>query len=186
MIQIFVNISARKRTRRPALEPMVPNPIYSGPVYETVPQGYNPLCSSASTTPDSSPTTPLNCNIHYTPSPTSRADIFDLVRQNSIPTQQTTERIPSPLTRTSYRSSSVSSNSTIKKPQRERNKLHLTLSLGMDENGSVKEKATESLVLSDDTNYTIMSPVNSCRKFETSLSEGWAETSPENTSKYQE
>ncbi len=162
---------------------MVPNPIYSGPLYETVPQGYNPLCSSASTTPDSSPTTPNNSSIHYTLNPTSRPDIVDLVRQNSLPTHPN-ERIPSPLTRTSYRSSSISSNSTIRKPQHERNKLHLTLSLGMsekerDKNTSVKQRVS---VLSDDANYTVMSPVVIGR-FESSLSGGWAETNPEMASK---
>ena len=90
---------------------MIENPIYNGPVYETVPQRYNPLCSSASTTPDSSPTTPLNDNIHCTANPTYRTGIIDLVRKNTLPTQPN-DRILSPLAGTSYRSSNLSGNST--------------------------------------------------------------------------
>ncbi len=174
---------------------MIENPIYSGPVYETVPQGYNPLCSSASTTPDSSPTTPINCNIHYTANPTSRTDIIDLVRKNTLPTQPN-DRILSPLAGTSYRSSSLSGNSTVKRPHSERNKLHLTLSLGRshkeaDQNGTEKGGAKKSgsgsggPLSEEDANYTVMSPAIS-RTFGSSLNGGWGETNPEVTSKYKE
>ncbi len=171
---------------------MIENPIYSGPVYETVPQGYNPLCSSASTTPDSSPTTPINGNIHYTANPTSRTDIIDLVRKNALPTQPN-DRILSPLAGTSYRSSSLSGNSTVKRPHSERNKLHLTLSLGRShkeadqnctENGGTKKRGSGPLS-EEDANYTVMSPAIS-RTFGSSLNGGWGETNPEVTSKYKE
>ncbi len=149
---------------------MIENPIYSGPVYETVPQGYNPLCSSASTTPDSS-TTPLNDNIHCTANPTYRTGIIDLVRKNTLPTQPN-DRILSPLAGTSYRSSNLSGNSTEKRPHHERNKLHLTLSLrrnkdadqnGTDKSGTKKRGSGSGPLSEEDANYTVMSPAVSLR-----------------------
>ena len=173
---------------------MVTNPIYSGPVYETVPQGYNPLSSSASTTPDSSPTTPLNDNSRYNINPTSRTDILDLVRRNTLPNQPN-GRVMSPLAGTSYRSSSLSGNTTVKHPPRERNKLHLTLSLGnsndRDQNESEVGPSTRKNgsgnvgPISEDENYTIMSPAVN-HGFGSSINGAWGEVSPELTSKYQE
>ncbi len=173
---------------------MIENPIYSGPVYETVPQGYNPLCSSASTTPDSSPTTPLNNNIHFTSNPTSRTDIIDLVRRNTLPTQPN-DRILSPLAGTSYRSASLSGKSTVKRPHCERNKLHLTLSLGRskkeadqndtEEKGGTKRGSGSGPLSEEDDIYTTMSPAAS-RTFGSSLNRGWGEISPEITSKYKQ
>ena len=189
---------------------MIENPIYSGPVYETVPQGYNPLCSSASTTPDCSPTTPLNdnihCtanptyrttplndNIHCTANPTYRTDIIDLVCKNTLPTQPN-DRILSPLAGTSYRSSNLSGNSTEKRPHHERNKLHFTLSLrrnkeadqnGTDKNGTKKRGSGSGPLSEEDANYTVMSPAVS-RTFGSSLNGGWGKTNPEVTSKYKE
>ncbi len=181
-----------RKTRQPS-DAMITNPIYSGPVYETVPQGYNPLCSSASTTPDSSPTTPLNGNIHYTANPTSRTDIIDLVRRNTLPTQPN-DRIVSPLAGNSYRSSSLSGNLTEKHPHHERNKLHLTLSLrrnkeadqnGTEKSGTKKRESGSGPLSEEDANYTVMSPAVS-RTFGSSLNGGWGEMNPEVTSKYKE
>ncbi|XP_064407729.1 uncharacterized protein LOC135352482 isoform X1 [Halichondria panicea] len=167
---------------------MIENPIYNGPVYETVPQRYNPLCSSASTTPDSSPTTPLNDNIHCTANPTYRTGIIDLVRKNTLPTQPN-DRILSPLAGTSYRSSNLSGNSTEKRPHHERNKLHLTLSdadqNGTDKSGTKKRGSGSGPLSEEDANYTVMSPAVS-RTFGNSLNGGWGETNPEVTSKYKE
>ena len=174
---------------------MITNPIYSGPVYETVHQGYNPLSTSASTTPDSSPTTPLNDDVsRYNINPTSRTDIIDLVRRNTLPSQSN-GRVVSPLAGTSYRSSSISGNTTVKHPPKERNKLHLTLSLGNNKEGSQNEHeivpnsgkngSGNVRPISEDENYTIMSPAAN-RGFGSSINGGWGEVSPELTSKYQE
>lgn len=211
----FADRDHSQKTRQRS-DVMITNPIYSGPLYETVPQGYNQLSSSASTTPDSSPTTPLNGDtVHYSINPTSRTDILDLVRQNTISTQQS-GRVVSPLAGNSYRSSSISSNSmvrphthkgsrsasvsgnlTFKRPHRERNKLHLTLSLSdkgndSEQSNTIKESALKKqeagsvgAIAAEDENYTIMSPAGSLA-FGSSLIGGWGELSPELTSKYQE
>jgi len=156
-------------------EPMVTNPIYSGPVYETVPQGYTsiPLNSPSSAKADSpTPNSSPESN-RYDLNPTSRTDILDLVRK--------TNKTTSPLTETSFRSASSSGNNA----HRERNKLHLTLSLGANSNKSHGEvtrakRASDKIV--DDENYTIMSPVNG----RMSLTGAWGESSSEMIGKSQE
>ena len=186
---------------------MITNPIYDGPVYETVRQQYNPLDSSNSTTPNSSPTAPLNDPAHYSNDPTIH-QVEQQVRRNTLPIspRQPVPRVMSPLAGTSFRSASISGNTTYKRPRRERNKLHLTLSLGNNRqssnpvlNGGESETpvdkkspiATHNIsqvipqALEEDENYTVMSPAGN-RGFGSSLNGGWGDISPELTNKYRE
>ena len=194
----FINCLA-SRPPKDSSSAMITNPIYDGPVYESVRQQYNPLNSSTSTTPDSSPTAPLNDPARYSNDPTIHQ--VDQVRRNtlSISPRQPVPRVISPLAATSFRSASISGNTTYKHPRRERNKLHLTLSLGNNEissnpvldggkTGTLDKKSPivpQTIPLEVDENYTVMSPARN-RGFGSSLNGGWGEISPELTNKYHE
>ena len=184
---------------------MVQNPIYDGPVYESVHPQFETLASAtkqaasiSNTSIDqpcnSQPSTPTSSekSIRYVDPPSSvlvskpRSKSF--LSHPSAP-ESDTENIP--------RSTSISV-PVIKKIGKQRNKLNLTLTLtGTDSTGATGShnaqnstaepiSAVNPIVLRDvDDNYTVMSPAGRGALVGTADSE-WSELSPEDTDKYKE
>ena len=179
---------------------MVPNPIYSGPLYESVQPHFETLtsvmalssgeqqCSSRASTPSSS-----EKSVRYVDppshSPKNRSKSF----ASSGPSHSS---MPISDTSNIARSTSVSI-PAIKKSGKQRNKLNLTLTLtGTDLTGTTGVQNSQSstsepisavnpVVLMDvDDNYTVMSPVAG-RSVLAGMAE-WSELSPEDTDKYKE
>lgn len=176
---------------------MVHNPIYDGPVYESVQPQFETLTKQATSTSNTSacnsqsstPTTSEK-SIHYVDPPSS-AQQKSKTRSKSFlshppPREGNTENIP--------RSTSVS----VPVIKKQRNVLNLRLTLpGFDSSagttGTHNAKnstaepvsAVNPVVLRDvDDNYTVMSPVTG-RSALACMAE-WSELSPEDTDKYKE
>ena len=183
---------------------MVHNPIYDGPVYESVHQQFNTLCATIlqdSLASDASANRPCNSqtstptssekSIRYVDPPSS-AHQASKIRSKSFISHPSapegdTENIP--------RCTSVSV-PVIKKIPKQRNKLHLTLTLtgtdstvatGSDDHNAQNKpvSAVNPIVLRDvDDNYTVMSPAaGRCTLVGT---DEWSGLSPEDTEKYKE
>ena len=194
---------------------MVNNPIYDGPVYESVQPQFETLTTStlqAEAVVDTSANQP--CNVSQSNSSTSEDKPQNTVRYVDQPInssqlqsklfhfmhismlQQYMDRglVPG--------SSSVSVPVTrmmaLKKNGKERNKLHLTLSLGGSEpRHPTANDLTSTTMLRPvpmacvnpavlcnvDEYYTVMSPAGVLAG---SLNAGWSELSPEDTEKYKE
>ena len=190
---------------------MVHNPIYDGPVYESVQQQFNTLTattSRASNISDTSTNHPCNSQPSTPTSsekstryvgPPSSADQLSKIRSKSFLShpspsvrdlESDTENIP--------RSASVS-DPVIRKTQRQRNVLNLRLTLaGADSSSATVSRnaqistdepisAVDPIVVQSrdvDDNYTVMSPASG-RGALLGKPE-WSELSPEDTKKYQE
>ena len=180
---------------------MVHNPIYNGPVYESVQTQFETLTKQGTSTSNTSacnsqPSTPTSSekSIRYVDPPSS-AHQASKIRSKSFLShpsapESDTDNIP--------RCTSVSI-PVIKKIPKQRNKLHLTLTLtGTDsavaieahdhnaQNCTAKTiSAVNPVVLRDvDDNYTVMSPAAGRRTL-VDMDE-WSELSPEDTEKYKE
>ena len=194
---------------------MVHNPIYDGPIYESVIQDFNTLQSSTSEavasahTNDSKPQEsppPDNNSVRYLDEPIQPRMKVDNARSSSCHSRALG---------LTTRSASVSIPS--KRTTQERNKLQLTLSLGSTaaltsnmlgerknrENGVMTHSLNGSavtihhptapkfipaiaIVSSQDENYTVMSPAGTRTAMLGSLENGFGELSPEDTEKYRE
>ena len=181
---------------------MVHNPIYDGPVYESVQQQFNTLTATTLQASDSSadcpcssqPSTPTSSekSVRYVDPPTpaqvpkTRSKSF---LSHPSATESDTKNIP--------RSTSVSI-PVINKTGKQRNKLNLTLTLtGTDSTSATRShnaqrsiaepiSAVNPIVLRDvDDNYTVMSPAGHGALVGMADSE-WSELSPEDTDKYKE
>lgn len=163
---------------------MVPNPIYDGPVYESVRTQFDSLTSttlkdvgmadnSVCNSQPGSPTTVSDNSVRYVDPPVAAAVQMSKIRSNSFVTS-----IPLPSSarsddpQSAPRATSISIPTT-KKNGKERNKLHLTLTLTgndlnitaepqMDQNENnptVVTGVANQVVKADvDDNYTTMSP----------------------------
>ena len=182
---------------------MVPNPIYSGPLYESVQPRFETLtsimasasgeeqCTSRASTPSSS-----EKSIRYVDPPShslknrSRSFVSSGPSHSSIPTGDALNIV---------RSTSVSIPAT-KKTGKQRNKLKLTLTLtGADSTGTTSGSRNAQISTAEqisavnpkvvqlrdvDDNYTVMSPASG-RGALLGTAE-WSELSPEDTEKYKE
>lgn len=157
---------------------MVHNPIYDGPVYESVQQQFNTLTVTTlqtSSVSDTSADHPCNCSPPSTPTPThseKSARYVDPPAQFHISKLRSKSVIshcsaPSGVIDTGNipRSTSVSV-PVIKKTPKQRNKLNLTLPLAGTESGNTNTTgclmSTSGPILTDvDENYTtMMSPAS--------------------------
>ena len=176
---------------------MVHNPIYSGPVYESVRPQLRTLSverssSTSSGNPCSSPlannNTALQDKGNCYVDPPSRSG--NTLQHSAQPRSKSFVHNGHPHSATqatgdennTLRSQSVSVTTTRRK-SKERNKFHLTLSLGHDGNDTTIKKESVScvnpIVLREvDENYAIMSPAGTAR--------GLLSLSPEDTEKYKE
>ena len=175
---------------------MVHNPIYDGPVYESVQPKFETLTKQATSTSNTSacnsqPSTPTSSekSIRYVDPPSS-AQQESKTRSKSFlshppPRESDTENIP--------RSTSVS----VPVIKKQRNVLNLRLTLPVSDSicasgsrsaqSSTAEpiSAVNPIVLRDvDDNYTVMSPVAG-HSVLIGMAE-WSELSPEDTDKYKE
>lgn len=180
---------------------MVPNPIYNGPLYESVQPHFETLvstmastsgeqqCNSRASTPSSS-----EKSVRYVDPPShssknrSRSFVSSGPSHSSMRTSDALNI---------SRSTSVSI-PAIKKTEKQRNKLNLTLTLtGTDSTGATGShnaqdstaepiSAANPVVLRDvDDNYTVMSPASRGTLVGMADHE-WSELSPEDTDKYKE
>ena len=177
---------------------MVHNPIYDGPVYESVQRQFDTLTSTtlrAAQTSDSDTSLNQHCSSQLS-TPTSSEKSVRYVEQPVQPPKPRSKSFASnDHSHTSIsacaaaivpRSTSVSVPAVTKKAAKQRNKFNLTLTL----NGNVPSDlvATQTcgpisgvnrVVLRDEEdNYTVMSPFDRGSK--------WNELSPEDTDKYKE
>ena len=180
---------------------MVDNPIYDGPLYESVHTQFETLTKQTTSTANTStcnsqPSTPTSSekSIRYVDPPSS-AHQTSKIRSKSFLSHPSapegdTENIP--------RCTSVSV-PVIKKIPKQRNKLHLTLTLTGTDSAVATEahdhsaqnctskiiSAVNPVVLRDvDDNYAVMSPAGGHRTLVGT--DGWSELSPEDTDKYKE
>ena len=191
---------------------MVHNPIYDGPVYESVQPHFDTLTSSvkqdlslcntnsASNSPPGSLTPPNVGNGNN-----SQKTVRYLDQPLQLRSQSLSQH---PFTRdNNLRSMSVCGPANarvmaLKKNGKERNKFHLTLTLGGNKSmnptsGATDEKESTTILAGDlpgsdgktvfttsdgDENYTVMSPI----KGKDSANHGVIELSPEDTDKYKE
>ena len=179
---------------------MVHNPIYDGPVYESVQGQFESLNSNTLLTEgttdnscnsqSSTPTTVSDNTVRYTDPPVQRSKNGSNSFISSIPPHSST---PDRDTENVPRSTSI-----IKKNGKERNKLHLTLALTennlnlnaepqdcQNHNPLPTDGETNRVMLTNvDEHYMVMSPAGMPAN---SVKEGWCELSPEDIAqKYKE
>lgn len=173
---------------------MVNNPIYDGPLYETVQQEYTPTNSPTPDTARERLSSPSQCDspVRYSNGP---SNIVPNPNPPPMPFDQSAPRGISQLALSSFRSASVSENRTCNPPaaRREHNKLCLTLSLSNSqpphsEHPHIEAKRAEKnapgvptrvnidplVPCPVDESYIVMSPVGK-RRFGSSLNGGWGE-----------
>ena len=177
---------------------MIHNPIYDGPVYESVQPHFDTLTAATQQALASS-TTSADKSLCTTTPPALQNKAQKANRYIDQPSQQRCQSFSqsSPTDNNTPRSGSVSIPKArvmaLKKNGRERNKLHLTLTLnGSDPSPTtcVPKSDGSSVTLSGtimcanpavaDENYMVMSPITG------SLNAKVIELSPEDTAKYKE
>ena len=188
---------------------MVHNPIYDGPVYESVQPHFDTLTASVKQDLSLSNTSASNDPPGSSTPPSAGCSDSSqkMVRYLDQPIQPRSQSLSQPSTpdNSNPRSTSVCAQSAtrvmgLKKNGKERNKLHLTLTLNGNKSANpafgVPCKKEEEVVLAGDLlgnkravtsngdeNYTVMSPIrgkNSCNIGRV------IELSPEDTDKYKE
>ena len=191
---------------------MVHNPIYDGPVYESVQPHFDTLTASvkqdlslsntsASNSPPRSSSPPDTGNnnsqrmVRYLDRPIQPRSLSLL--HPSTPDNNNPSAIGVPAAQTTPSTRAMG----LKKNGKERNKLHLTLTLDENESanpafGVSSRKEEETMLVGDvpgnkrdvtsdgDENYAVMSPIK--RKDGGNIIGGMTELSPEDTDKYKE
>ncbi len=188
-------IAENKKRKNNVCDAMVPNPIYDGPLYESVHTQFDSLATQASCQPRNthSPTCSSTSSeaalqdkaaVRYVPQPRSKSFVCG---GPSLPSNESdAANIP--------RATSISEAlPAIRKSGKQRNKLNLTLSLAANES-ITSENARDArpcdpvsainpmALTSVDENYAIMSPAGALAN--KSLPKN--ELSPEDTDKYKE
>ena len=177
---------------------MVQNPIYDGPVYESVRRQFDNLSTTTERTAADEGNTLSDrpCNSKISSSNSSEKSI----RYVNQPVQMASKNFRSmsfgsgspslsSAAGSNPRSTSVSIPFTSKKTGKERNKLHLTLTLTENDLNATAEshkpviRSTNPVALMDvDKNYMVMSPISVLSDSPNAVLE-W---SPEDTQKYKE
>lgn len=190
---------------------MVHNPIYDGPVYESVRPHFDTLTTSVKKDLSPSNTSASNGSRPGSSTPPNAGNGNNsqkMARYLDRPIQPRSQSLSHPSTpdNNNPRSTSVCAQSAtramgLKKNGKERNKLHLTLTLNGSESANPasgapcrKEEAVlagdllgndgdkRAVTTDGDENYTVMSPI----KRKDSGNIGMTELSPEDTDKYKE
>lgn len=179
---------------------MVHNPIYDGPVYESVQRQFDTLTSTilqASQTSDSDTSLNQRCNSQSSTSTSSEKSVRYVDQPIQPPKPRSKSFASNDHSHSSIsaydaanvpRSTSVSVPTVTKKIGKQRNKLNLTITLngnGPSEPNANKTcgpiSAVSPVLRDEEDNYTVMSPAGQFVG-----GDKWSELTPEDTNKYKE
>ena len=215
MFSLFAGKTLNVSTNR-MQNAMVHNPIYDGPVYESVQPHFDTLTATVKQDLSLSNTSASNSPPRSSTPPNtgSTNNSQRMVRYLDQPIQLRSQSLSHPSTpdnnnprSTSGMCAQTARVTGLKKNGKERNKLHLTLTLNGSESGNSTSGAPQcgkdenvvlagdlpgnqggnkkrAVVSDGDENYTVMSPIK--RKDSGNIGGGVIELSPEDTIKYKE